>query len=211
MHALVFANGDSPSAALIKELVESADLVVAADGGADKALDSGVTVDAVVGDLDSVSARARSVIPESAFHRVPAIDRSDLEKVVDFCIERGAGSIDIVAGGGGGRADHALANLSVVTLYRGRVRIRLVDDRFAVTLVEGEEIVDAPKGTVISLVALGHCEGVTTRGLRWDLDNAWLTFSTRGIHNEVAASPATVRVREGDLILFTGRWIEEHR
>jgi len=209
MHALVFANGEPPSAALVEELLKSADLVVAADGGADKALAYGVSVDAVVGDLDSVSANARSVLPESAFHRVTATDRSDMEKAVEFCIDRGAESVDFV-GAGGGRADHALANLSVLTLFRGRARVRLIDDLFEVSLVDREATVDAPVGTVVSLVALGTCRGVTTRGLRWDLDDATLTFGTHGIHNEVAVPPATVLVHEGDLLLFIGRWVEKH-
>jgi thiamine pyrophosphokinase len=210
MHALVFANGEPPSAALVEELRRSADLVVAADGGAEKALGYGVRVDAIVGDLDSVSAMVRSRLPDSVFHQVEEPDRSDLEKVVEFCIDRGAGSVDIVSAGGG-RADHALANLSVLTGFRGRTRVRLIDDLFEIKLVEGEETLSAPVGTVVSLVALGTCIGVTTRGLRWDLDDAMLTFGTRGIHNEVAAPPATVAVREGDLLLFAGRWVEKHQ
>lgn len=210
MHALVFANGEPPSAALVEELRQSADLVVAADGGAEKALAYGVRVDAVVGDLDSVGPNLMSLLPESAFHRVPAADRTDLEKAVEFCIDHGAGSVDIVSAGGG-RADHALANLSLLTGFRGRTRVRLIDDLFEIRLVEGEETVRAPVGTVVSLVALGTCTGVTTRGLRWDLADATLTFGTRGVHNEVSAPLATVAVREGDLLLFTGRWVEKHQ
>ncbi len=210
MHALVFAHGEPPSAGLVRELLASADLVVAADGGADVALAYGVRVDAVVGDLDSVSTKVRSTLPASAFHHLDQADRSDLEKVVEFCLGQGANSVDIV-GAGGGRADHALANLSVLTLFRGRARVRLIDDRFVVSLVEGEQTVDAPAGTVVSLVALGECQGVTTRGLRWELADSTLTFGTRGIHNEIAVPPAKILVRAGDLLLFRGRWVEHHR
>jgi thiamine pyrophosphokinase len=77
--------------------------------------------------------------------------------------------------------------------------------------VEGSEAIEAPAGTVVSLVALGECTGVTTSGMRWDLDDYTLRFSPYGIHNEVAVSPATVRVRSGDLLLFLGRFVERHR
>ena len=209
MRALLFADGDLPSRALVDELRPGAGLVVAADGGADKALTLGVRVDAVVGDLDSVSDGARRELGEGALHHSPSPDSTDLQKAIEFAIERGAHEIDIVAAGGG-RADHALANLSVLPLYRGRVKIRVIDDLFEVSLVEGEAVIDAPVGTVVSLVAIGQCTGVTTKGLRWDLAKYSLAFSPYGVHNEVESPPATVSVATGDLLLFRGRWIEKH-
>jgi len=210
MRVLLFAHGDLPSPALVESLRAGAGVVVAADGGANRALDFGIAVDAVVGDLDSVSDRVRRALPPSAFHLDPDPDATDLQKAIRFTLDRGATSIDIVAAGGG-RADHALANLSVLRLFRGVIPIRIHDDFFVVTLVEGETAIDAGAGTVVSLVALGDCTGVTTSGLRWDLTDFTLAFSPRGIHNEVVRPGATVRVASGDLLLFTGRWSEKHR
>ena len=209
MRALVVANGDPPSAALSRELAGRADLVVAADGGVDKALALGLSVDAVVGDLDSASEAARAVVSADRFHHVGAPDSTDLEKTIAFAIESGATDIDVI-GAGGGRADHALANLSVLRVFRGAVRLAIHDDRFEVTLVDGESVFEAPVGTVISLVAIGACTGVTTSGLRWDLQDQAVEFSPLGVHNEVARSPARVSVQSGDLLLFRGRWIERH-
>ena len=209
MRALVIANGEPPSAGLVARLVPGAGLVVAADGGADVALRMKLYVHAVVGDLDSVSAKAREAVPPARFHHVPRLDRTDLEKAVEFAVEAGCGEIDIV-GAGGGRADHAIANLSVLPLYRGRASVRLHDELFEVSLVESATIIEGEAGTVISLVAIGECEGVTTRGLRWDLAGATLRFSPLGIHNEIEKSPALVVCERGDLLLFKGRFIEKH-
>ena len=79
-----------------------------------------------------------------------------------------------------------------------------------VELVAGEAEILGPVGTVVSLVAIGPCEGVSTRGLRWELEEASLAFSARGVHNEIARPPAQVSVRSGDLLLFAGRWVERH-
>ena len=210
MRALVVANGDPPAASLARDLARRADLVIAADGGVDKALTLGLAVDAVVGDLDSASDAARGVIAADRFHHMGTPDSTDLEKSIAFAIESGAADIDVI-GAGGGRADHALANLSVLVVFRGRVRLAIHDDQFEVSLVEGESVVEAPAGTVISLVALGACTGITTSGLRWDLQDRSLAFSPLGVHNEVARPPARVSVRSGDLLLFRGRWVERHR
>ena len=209
MHVLLVADGEPPSATLMRDLAAAADLVVAADGGADKALSVGIQPGAVVGDLDSLSLEARAVLPLAALHRAASPDATDLQKAIDFAIEHGAASIDIIAAGGG-RADHALANLSVLPLYRGRAKLRVVDDLFEIELVEGKAVIDAPEGTVVSLVAIGECRGVTTRGLRWELLGYTLDFSPYGVHNEVKRSPAEVTVESGDLLLFRGRWVEKH-
>ena len=209
MRALVIANGEPPSLALWTELLASVGLIVAADGGADLALAEGILPDAVVGDLDSVSATARSRISAERFHRDADPHRTDLQKAIRFAIDNGAGEIDVIAWGGN-RADHALANLSVLPLFREEALIRLVDDLFEVTLVNDRAEIKAPPGTVVSLVAIGTCEGVRTTGLRWDLDGEALTFSPRGIHNEMAKTHASISVDSGDLLLFLGRWVEKH-
>ncbi|MCK9518680.1 MAG: thiamine diphosphokinase [Dehalococcoidia bacterium] len=208
-HALVVADGDIPSPSLLAGLAKRAGLVVAADGGAAKALRAGLVVDAVVGDLDSLTEAVRRSIPEQNIHKSFDLNSTDLQKAIEYCLAWGATRIDVTAAGGG-RADHALANLSVIPLYRGQADVRVVDDLFEIRLVDGTIEIEAPVGTVVSLVAIGRCEGVTTTGLRWDLTEHTLPFSPRGVHNEVERHPATVAVRNGDLLLFQGRWIEPH-
>jgi len=209
MRALVVANGQPPSPALLRRLAEAADMVVAADGGAAAVLAVGITPDAVVGDLDSITEHPELSLPPEILHRVPDPATTDLQKSVAFAIERGARAVDIVAAGGG-RADHALANLSVLVTFRGQADLRIHDDQFEISLVNGSATIDAEPGTLISLVAIGLCHGVTTTGMRWDLTEFTLPFGPRGIHNEVASCPATIAVRNGDLLLFRGRWIERH-
>ena len=70
MRVLVVANGEPPSGDLLHRLAARADLVVAADGGAIVALNAGITPDAVVGDLDSVTARPSLSLPPDRLHRV---------------------------------------------------------------------------------------------------------------------------------------------
>jgi thiamine pyrophosphokinase len=210
VRALIIANGEPPSAALAQGLAAGAALTIAADGGADKALALGLTPTAVVGDFDSASATARAALPPQAFHHAPAFDATDLQKSVDFALAAGATDIDIICAGGG-RADHALANLSVLTLFRGRARLVIHDELFEISLVTGTETISGEPGALISLVAIGPCTGITTRGLRWDLTGHAMGFSPLGIHNELARSPATVEVASGDLLLFHGRWVEHHR
>jgi thiamine pyrophosphokinase len=209
MRALVVANGEAPSRALLDSLILPGTTLIAADGGARHLLAHGFVPDAVVGDLDSVDAAIRSQVPPERFRRISKLDTTDLEKAIDFAIQLGMDEVDIV-GAGGGRSDHALANLSVLAIHRGRASLTMHDELFAISLVEGTVAIDGPVGTVISLVALGECTGVSTTGMRWDLKDFTLTFGPRGIHNEIAAATATVSVETGNLLLFRGRWVEKH-
>lgn len=209
MRALVLADGEFPSAVLLRELALAAKVVVAADGAADKALAAGVEPHIVIGDLDSVSEATRARLGPSRLIEDDDRYRTDLEKAVAWAFDHGYQRVDI-AGFGGGRADHALANLSVLVVFRGKGELRLIDDWFEVSLVDREAWVEAEPGTVISLVAIGTCTGVTTENLRWNLRGATLSFSPLGVHNEVVASPARIQVASGDLLLFRGRWVERH-
>jgi thiamine pyrophosphokinase len=209
MRALVIAHGEAPSAALLQALAATADLVVAADGGALLALAVGILPDAVVGDLDTVDEFQGTPIPPERFLRDVDPETTDLEKAVRYVLERGATRVDVAAAGGG-RGDHALANLSVLVLF-GEHDVVLHDDLFEVWLVRGRTEVRGEPGTVVSLVAPGGCRGVSTRGLRWELRDEDLPFSPRGVHNELVEPVAEVRVREGALLVFQGRWVERHR
>ncbi|MEP7215479.1 MAG: thiamine diphosphokinase, partial [Anaerolineaceae bacterium] len=153
MHALVIANGEAPSLQLLSSLGKAAGLIVAADGGATHAMAAGLPIDAVVGDLDSVTMAARTELPADRFHPDADPDRNDLQKAISFCIARGAATVDVTAASGG-RADHALANLSVLRLFRGQAVVRIIDDDFEISLIEGQATVDAPIGTVVSLIAI---------------------------------------------------------
>ena len=209
MSVLVIANGEPPSLGLMQDFGARARLIVAADGGADRALAVGIQPHVVIGDLDSVSAAARRQLIGSQFLHDTDPDTTDLEKALGYCIGRGATDITVLCAGGG-RADHALGNLSLLVKLGRTAVIRFVDDQFAISLVNKRAEVDGPLGTVVSLVAIGVCEGVTTHGLRWELTDYCMAFSPYGIHNEIAESPATIEVASGDLLLFAGRWVERH-
>jgi thiamine pyrophosphokinase len=209
MRALVFAHGEPPSVPLATEFALGAGLVVAADAGAAAALAAGIKPAAIIGDLDSLTPELRLALPGARLVRDDDPNSTDLQKAIDYCIAAGATEVDIL-GAGGGRSDHALANLSVLLLYRGQAAVRVIDDLFVIQAVDGAVTIDEPPGTIVSLVAIGRCDGVTTTGMRWDLADHQLAFGPRGVHNEVRTRPATVSVRRGDLLLFRGRRIEKH-
>jgi thiamine pyrophosphokinase len=180
-------------------------LVVAADSGLDHAAALGLSVDHVVGDMDSVDpanldAAARSGV---RIDRHPAAkDATDLDLALDVALEADPGRIVVVTGEGD-RFDHALAVALTVSAPRlagvaveawiGAAHLWVVRDRV--------ELVGRP-GALLSLLPLhGPARGVSTSGLRYPLDDEDLdAASSRGVSNEWVAEVATVRLRSGVLL-----------
>lgn len=207
--ALVVLNTELPPYPLWRRWHQGADLVVAADGGANRLLEMGLEPDAVVGDMDSVLGSTRRRLPRSAFHTRAADDATDLEKAIDFAVERGVRDVTVLEGRRR-RLDHLLGHMAVL-LDRGRtLTIRLVDDEFVTQPVDHVARFRAARGTIVSLFTPSVARGVSTRGLRWPLAEATLVRGTLGIHNEVVANPVEVRVRDGDLLVLRSHRVEPH-
>jgi len=201
-NALIIANGEAPGAALLQSLVAAADCVVCADGGANTARTLGIQPDAIVGDFDSITPETRA-----HFRSVPVFEdhdeySTDLEKTVRWAIRQGYRDLTIV-GALGRRLDHTVGNLGVLPKFHPEARLRVVDDPGEMAYVGREVSFEARIGDIVSLVPLNRCEGITTTGLKYALEDDTLELGTRdGTSNVVTASPVVVRVASGHLLYY---------
>lgn len=200
--ALVFAGGEPPG--LKRADLPLSDLVIAADSGLHHALDIGIVPTLVVGDLDSADpGRVDEAIAQGAeVERHPADkDQTDLELAMGTAVQRGADEL-VIVGGLGGRLDHLLANCALLAADRWSFQqVSLIDGSARVWVVRGERRLDLECGATVTLLAYGGSVGVTTTGMRWDLDNAVLTpGSSWGVSNEVTATagPSVTATRSTD-------------
>ena len=199
----VIAGGQAVSPAIAGRIGE-VDYVIAADSGLHAAERLGLTADLVVGDLDSVDP-ALLERPGLEVDRHPsAKDETDIVLALDRALDLGAHDA-IVVSGGGGRLDHAFANLLVLASPRyAQVRVRALIGDAEVAVVRDHHAMTAPAGTVVSLFAVdGPARGVTTEGLRYPLrDEVLDPLSSRGVSNEFAGGPAAVRLCHGVLLII---------
>ena len=204
LRALVLAGGDRPDPATLPD-TEGA-VVVAADSGIHHALALHLSVDVVVGDLDSASS---DVIAASALAGVEvekhpvSKDQTDLELALLHALSRGVTEVIVTGIGGGARLDHLVANLLVlgspqfvhldIEARVGEAILRVVRDRSVFT---------GMPGSLLTLLALGGpAFGVVTCGLRYSLQGETLdTGSTRGMSNELLGEEASVTVESGVLL-----------
>lgn len=207
MRAAVLAGGALRGGARVRRRLRGADLLICANGGLRSARRLGLRPDAAVGDFDSASpalvAWARRAGAEILVHPVDK-DKTDAELGLDYAVACGAHEVEFV-GVLGGRLDHLLANVGLLLNARARgIRARLVDDATDAWLAGRRAALDARRGDLVSLLPLSHhVLGVTTRGLKYPLRRATLRAgSSLGASNVVISTPATVRVKGGDLLVI---------
>ena len=184
----------------------AADVVIAADSGAENAAAAGVPVDVLVGDLDSISRQTLDAVIDGgtsieAHH--PDKDATDLELALATALEMGVEEI-VVVGGGGRRLDHLLGNVAVISSPTLRhVQVRWELERESVYVVHGRRTIPVTDGSTFSVIPFGgNAHGVTLTGSKWDLYNATLPAgASLGISNVAAASEITVTVRDGTLLV----------
>ncbi len=202
-------NSDLPPRQIAAPWIERADLIIAADGGANRLLALGWEPDLVVGDMDSVLGSTRRRLGRRRFKAMRDPNRTDLEKALGVAHDRGCRDVSIF-GVSKGRLDHVLGAVSILLAWTSKFRLRLVDEDFTTEVVRRKLRFRAPPGTVVSLWAPSGAKGVDTRGLKWRLKGATLRRGTLGIHNFVEQSPVIISVAEGDLLVMRGHWVEPH-
>jgi thiamine pyrophosphokinase len=210
MRAIIIAGGQTGDEGW-QRWVRDGDWIIGADGGAARALAWGLIPDLVIGDMDSLPDEARAVLVAEGCRFVQhprAKDETDLELALVHAVQEGAREI-VVLGALGGRLDHALANILLLTLPSlAGVPVRIAEGDQHALLARGGEAVElegAP-GDLVSLVPLGgDARGVTTRGLAWMLTGDTLHFgSSRGVSNEMTSDKAGIEVGDGLLLVVHG-------
>jgi thiamine pyrophosphokinase len=182
-------------------------MILCADGGADRALSLGVEPDFVIGDLDSLSGQARQRLQPEQLIRRPDQNSSDLEKALEFALDRKITEVTVI-GVGGGRLDHQLFNLHVLERYSQVMDIRCMDSGGSGFFLRGSVQLICQPGETITLMAFRRASGITTSGLRWNVHNATFEWGVRnGLSNEAADRSVTISVKEGSLFVYrVGVW-----
>lgn len=216
LHAILVGDGDVPARAALDAAWPGwnadAGLIVAADGGATKALAAGLAPDLVVGDADSLGPAGLAALREAGIPvelAAVAKDESDLELAVLAVVARGATRLTILGALGGPRFDHALANAWLLAhpalagraavLLDAATRVRLLDASVAPV----SALLAGTPGDLVSLFPFGaDAAGVATDGLSYPLRDEFLQLGpARGLSNVRSGPEARVSLRAGRLLI----------
>lgn len=172
-------------------------IFIAADGGGDALVARGVIPQAVIGDMDSLSATALAAIGADKIVQLTEQDSTDFDKALRSV----SAPLILAIGFTGARLDHELAALHVLVRYADRPVILLGEEDVTVH-VPYTIVLNLTPGTRLSLFPM---DGVTAsmEGLRWSFEALALHPARKiGTSNEVAAPQVTLGTDGPGLLLI---------
>lgn len=181
----------------IEEVLRLAPSLVAADGGAKRAIELGHIPDAVIGDFDSIPHDIAKSIPNDRLHRIAEQDSTDFEK----CLTRIAAPLCLAVGFLGRRVDHELAVLNTLVRHGDR-RCLLIGARDLIFAAGQSLDLNLPLGSRLSLFPMAAVTG-KSEGLRWPITGIDFSPDGRiGTSNEVTGPLHLEFDRPGMLVIL---------
>ena len=207
---LIFANGELPDLEKARALLRPDDFILCADGGTRHALALNLEPNLIIGDMDSIDrAEWKTLeeknIPIELFPRDK--NETDLELALHKAIELNPEEIIIVTALGG-RMDHTLANIVLVSDLRlSTFNLQLDDGTEHLLFCRTQAEVRGRSGDIVSLIPWGSpVHGIQTENLKWQLkDETLFPEKSRGISNEMTADTASIKIESGLLLIIHHR------
>ncbi len=175
------------------------DIVIAADGGYRHLERLNIKPDIVLGDFDSLSETPQNI--KIIKHPVKK-DDTDTLLAVKTGFSKGCTRF-VLYGATGGRLDHTLANIQTLNFIADNGGSGFIyGDGFCITSIKDSEItLKAQNSGNVSVFSAGDmAEGVTIKGLLYELNNAQITCNFPiGVSNEFIGKDALIKVEKGIL------------
>lgn len=183
-------------------------LVIALDGGLVFCVKNDIIPDYIIGDFDSLPLEMQSLLekyPQDRIMRLPCEkDDTDMLAAIKFAMKKGISDF-VIYGGLGGRLSHTIANVQCLMYLKERgFKGVLIGKDIKAFLLKNEEIIfEKQQEGCLSVFSYSEkAEGVTLKGLRYELEDAQLTAAyPLGVSNEFIGEEAQVSVKNGILLL----------
>jgi len=132
-------------------------------------------------------------------------DTTDFEKSLFYILEHNLNNV-IVFGAVSSRPDHTLNNFSIMKRYYKILDIRMIDKDFEIFYIKNKVSFKSEVGKTVSFMAMPTAKGITTKGLKYSLNNETLEFGIReGTLNKTSAKSINISFKSGNLLLFIGK------
>lgn len=213
MKTLIIANGKIENYLALQKYVDEAGYIICADGGTRHGRRFGIKPDIIVGDLDSTADADFKFFKEIGveFEQHPVEkDKTDMEICIEKAMEKSKEIV--IIGATGGRTDHYLANILMLSNFSEMgIDILLADENNEIKVLtdNGKKQIEifGNSSDFVSLIPISErVEGVTTSGLKYELDNKSLEFgSTYSVSNTFKEKSATIKMEKGRLLVIKSK------
>ena len=177
---ILFGNGEVPSHPRVLNKIESVGNFICLDGGTDKLIKLGYKPACIIGDLDSLAKKPEDYGCE--FISLPTQSKNDLEKGLEWCLDKGFKDITLV-GFSGLRDDHSAAALFSLRTFSEKMNLKMMTNFSSVYCKNGQSIFKTTPGQLVSIIAVKSNTLIRTSGLKYELNHEKLLSTGNGISN----------------------------
>ncbi|MCL2028148.1 MAG: thiamine diphosphokinase [Bacteroidales bacterium] len=175
--------------------------IVCCDGAVQKLLDFGIEPSVIIGDLDSISEENKIRFADILIHN-PDDETNDLTKAVNFCIDKGIDTLEIL-GATGLREDHTLGNISLLANYvEVLTSVKMFTDHGIFTPISQTTTFESFQNQAVSIFSIMPETRITTDGLAYPIQNRTLRSWWEGTLNRSLGDNFTIGVDNGKIIVF---------
>lgn len=200
---ITLVGGGHLSANDLEEVLKIAPRLVAADSGLDQALAAGAMPEAVIGDMDSVTAAGLEQLEVEFAHRIPEQESTDFDKALRHI----SAPVVVALGFSGGRLDHQLAALHTLLSHPHRPCV-LVGETEISFIAQPSMTLPTDMGDVVSLFPLVRVTGRSV-GLEWPIEGiAFDPANKIGTSNRAQSRVELIVDQPGLLVILPRRLIQ---
>lgn len=203
MRVVIITGGKITDYEYIKKQIRDDDTIICADSGYDHAIKMNLSIDLLVGDFDSISS-----IPEDIkkIEYPEKKDFTDTELAIYHARKLGFKDFLIIAGTGN-RMDHTLTNIFILKDFlENNEYAEIIDEHNKIILINSEIELYESKGSIISLIPLEDCLGVTADNLEYPLNEDTLKFGKGlGVSNIMLEDTVHISVKQGILLIIIAK------
>jgi len=199
---LIFTGGKGPEPERIRDIIKTADFIVAADSGWDLAKRLNAEPDIFIGDMDSLEDHAGlKQLPDERKLIYPVDkDFTDTELALKYLDERKYRDI-VLVGGGGGRVDHLMA---ILNLFRRSPRpVQWYTSREHALYIDCDAQIQCEAGQTVSIFDCSAEKTVlSTHGLKWELKSSVINEEFFSISNTAVNEKFSVNIEKGAALVI---------
>ena len=170
---VLIANGEFPTHKKPLEIIKKNKYIICCDGAANSLIKFGQNPNIVIGDLDSID-------PNTAYSLIEKIidikdqNNNDFRKALHWISENINLNKLFILGATGLREDHTLGNLATFLYQKFNFKIEIVTDTGIFYVINSSKTIDSFKGQYVSIFSINLKQKITTKGLKYELNNSTL-------------------------------------
>lgn len=186
---LIIANGQIPKKKDISYLLKrNFKTIICADGGANSAYKLKIIPNIIIGDLDSIKPEVKEFYDgKSVIKKINRQNDTDVEKALKYAISKKFTDA-ILLGATGDRLDHSFCNLGIALKFDDQIKVNILHQKSYLSVETGILNLTTLQNENISLYGFDKKTKITSKGLKYELNNSELPFGVRESTSNAAKS-----------------------